>query len=93
MNKNRTICEGWIAGKRGHLWCEQDETNKESGWFDIKIGSYYSAEEQKKERGMYFFTMVDKRNGNEVPWTDYFSDDDETVMVDGLRGKKLWKQI
>ena len=28
--------------------------------------------------------MVNKRNGNGVPWTDYFSDDDKTVIVDKL---------
>ena len=85
----KTNSEGWIAGKRGHVWCESEDPNIQSGWFEIEIGSYHSAQERNKERGMYFFTMVDKRNGNET-WTDYFSDDDETVMVDGLRGRQLW---
>ena len=69
------------------MWCEPVDPNIESGWFEIKIGSYYSAEERNEQRGMYFFTTVDKRNGNGVPWTVYFSDDDKTVMVDGLHGR------
>ena len=84
--------KGHLAGKRGHLWCETDnnDPNIKAGWYEISIGNYTSAETRNKERGMYFFMMIDERNGNNVPWTDYFSDNDDTVMVDGVNGDALW---
>ena len=87
-----TKLKGHLAGKRAHLWCEPDnaDPNIEAGWYAINIGNYTSAETRNKKRGMYKFTMIDERNGNNVPWTDYFSDNDDTVMVDGVNGDALW---
>ena len=80
-----------LAGKSAYLWCKPNDPNIGTGWFEIKIGDYHSAETRDEEqRGMYYFRMIDERNGNDGEWSDYFSDDDETVMVDGVYGKALW---
>ena len=92
--------KGFLSNQEGYVWCEPEDPDVESGWYKIDIGHYVSAEERNKQyskpcgrpqlqKGMYHFTMVDKTNDSDE-WSDYFSDYDETVGVNGKQGDDLW---
>ena len=41
--------KGFFSNQEGYLWCEPDNPNIESGWYEIDIGNYVSAKERNKQ--------------------------------------------
>ena len=58
-NNSKQILSGHLAGKSAYLWCNPDDPDIGTGWFEIKIGDYHSAERRDEQRGMYYFRMID----------------------------------
>jgi len=90
---------GCFKGKQGKFYYMNNDQGEQ--WMDGTIDEYFTKDERnamavkegkdptnkhKHKRGMYKFTL--DFDGEE----DYFSDEDETVEIEGMTGAQLWKE-
>ena len=93
---------GCFDGKQGKFFYTSDDPgDPREQWLDGTVGEYISKDERNdmamregkvptNKRGMYRYT-VDIEGKGKVE-EDYFSDEDETVKIDGVSGEQLWKE-
>eukprot|EP00985_Skeletonema_marinoi_P009834 scaffold4617_cov165-Skeletonema_marinoi.AAC.4 len=88
---------GCFKGKQGKFYYTNN--NQGEQWMDGTIDEYFTKDERdamavkkgkdptnKHKRGMYKFTL--DFDGD----VDYFSEEDDTVEIDGMTGAELWKE-
>lgn len=98
---NANSCTTFENGTKALFWVKKN-TNEKGRWLSGLIHEFVSAEERnsgccsdavctcpKHSRGMYRYT-IDAIDDN-ISVASYFSEYDNTVKVNGLSGKELWR--